>query len=258
MNEQNDTCEILSDTSIFIQIQSYIKEVYPDYSSEDVLKDKMPIIEKSECICKDLNDIYCEREKYSLHWAFKQASESVIIRQQKLSEKLIEIIPDYQEIVTSASKSTKLRVKQIRNIFNTLSFLVSFVDIVVSVGLILLVTFLAQEIESHIDSLILNIVVIGFIALLKVTLDRFLIMPAVDRWGWRQYLKAINLMKDISIKLLSMGFVLNYVVNQNENRDTLIELFLRNFEKSRMLPRTRRNLEGLLNNYHKPVENIQV
>ena len=83
-----DACEIMSDTSIYIQIQEYIAEVYPEYNTEENLQNKMPIIEKSNCICKELNGYYCERERYDLHCVFKQASQSVIIRQQKLSEKL--------------------------------------------------------------------------------------------------------------------------------------------------------------------------
>ncbi len=245
-----DACEIMSDSSIYMQIQEYITEVYPEFDNLEILQNKMPVIERSDCICKELNDYYCERERYDLHWVFKQASQSVIVRQQKLSEKLREEIPNYQEIVASTSNSTKLRVKRMKNIFNLLSFLVSFIDIAVSVGLILLVTFLSQKIESQIESLILNIVVIGFIALAKVSLDRFLIIPAVERWGWRRYLKAIELMKRISIRLISMGIILEEAVKANEDNEKLIELFLRNFDEKRVPHRRdRKRLDDLLKNY---------
>ncbi len=69
-----DACEIMSDSSIYMQIQEYITEVYPENDNLEILQNKMPVIERSDCICKELNDYYCERERYDLLKNYQESS----------------------------------------------------------------------------------------------------------------------------------------------------------------------------------------
>ncbi len=121
MSEQELLCDI-SEISICNELQVYIDEVYPKFSDCGYIEDKAEMIAKSEDICKDLHGIYFERERYDLHWAFKKAQESVIVRQEKVGKKLREKIPNYKEILSNTSRRTKLKVKRMRNTFNTYQY----------------------------------------------------------------------------------------------------------------------------------------
>lgn len=237
-------CLMPSGITICSELTEYMQTVYPEYCDIDLLESKEKITSQSEEVCRELHEIYLNRERYDLHWAFKRANESVIVRQDKIGKKIESIIPDYKEIFINTSKRTKLKVRRNRNIFNFFSIFISVLDIAVSVALILLVTFLSQRIEHLIESVLLNILFIGLIALAKVSLDRFVIIPWIDRWGWKQYLKSINLMKQITISLMSTGFVLEEAVKRNVNNETLVELFLRGFEQRKFTKRI--NKEYLL------------
>jgi hypothetical protein len=118
--------------------------------------------------------------------------------------------------------------------FHFLSFLVQFIDIAVSIALIVIVTILAGEIEHFIQKIALNVLFLGLIALGKVTLDRFIVVPQIDKWGWRRYLKGINYMRMISVKLIGIGIVLDTAVKQDYLQEDVVELFLRNFKESKV------------------------
>jgi len=254
---EEESCIISSGITICNELTEYMQNVYPEYCNVDLLEGKERITSRSETICRELHGIYLNNERYDLHWGFKKANESIVVGQEKISKKIEGLIPDYKEIFANTSRRTKLRVKRTRNIFNFLSVFISFIDIVISVGLILLVTFLSQEIESMIESVLLNILFIGLIALAKVSLDRFVIIPQIDRWGWKQYLKSINLMKQISISLIVTGLVLEEAVKRNVDNEALIELFLRGFERKKFTQRVNKEyLNKILERYKLKHETI--
>ncbi|MHA1308652.1 MAG: hypothetical protein ACTSQN_15280, partial [Candidatus Heimdallarchaeota archaeon] len=250
IEEPETACMISSGITICSELTEYMQTVYPEYCDVDLFSSKEKITSQSETVCRELHEIYLNRERYDLHWAFKRANESIIVRQEKISKKIHSKIPSYKEILVNTDKRTKLRVKRTRNIFNFLSILISVIDIAVSVALILLVTFLSQHIESLIESVLLNILFIGLIALAKVSLDRFVIIPQIDRWGWKQYLKSINLMKQITISLMSTGLVLEEAVKRDVDNETLVELFLRGFERRKFTKRINKEyLNNILETY---------
>ena len=245
---------VISELSVCNELNAYLAEVYSEYCDVDLLANKEDLAKRSEKICKELHEIYLNKERYDLHWAFKQANESILYRQEKINKKIEEKIPNFKEIVSTTSRKTKLRVKRIRNTFNSLSFLVSFIDIIISVALILLVTMLSQQIESLIESVLLNILFVGLIALVKVSLDRFVIIPRIDKWGWKMYLRSINLMKQISIRLISVNLVLEEALKRGKNNEELIELFLRGFDQTRFSTKIKKEyLEKLLEDYQRKI-----
>lgn len=256
IDETDSACLISSGITICDELTEYMQNVYPEYCDVDLLENKEKITNQAETVCRELHEIYLNRERFSLHWAFKKANESVIIRQEKIGQKIESIIPDYKEIFANTSNRTKLRVRRTRNIFNFFSFLISFLDIAISVALILLVTFLSQKIEHMIESVLLNILFIGIIALVKVSLDRFVIIPMIDRWGWKQYLKSINLMKQITISLMSTGLVLHEAVKRNVDNETLVELFLRGFERRKFTKRINKEYLNKILETYRPSHNI--
>ncbi len=250
LEEPEAACMITSGITICSELTEYMQTVYPEYCDVDLLESKEKITTQAEGVCRELHEIYLNRERYDLHWAFKKANETVIVRQEKIGQKIESIIPDYKEIFANTSKRTKHRVKGTKNIFTFFSLFISFLDIAVSVALILLVTFLSQKIEHMIESILLNILFIGLIALAKVSLDRFVIIPMIDRWGWKQYLKSINLMKQITISLMSTGLVLHEAVKRNVDNETLVELFLRGFERRKFTKRINKDyLNNILETY---------
>lgn len=67
--------------------------------------------------------------------------------------------------------------------FSLLSSAVSFLDIIVSVALILIVTILSHLGDKVFDTVLISTLFIGVVALTKVTVDCFAIMPLIDRYG---------------------------------------------------------------------------
>ncbi|NHJ47992.1 MAG: hypothetical protein FK733_09405 [Asgard group archaeon] len=231
---EDEACDVESQVTMFDDIKNYINSTYPEFDSVKLLEDKATIVQKSDMICNDLTSYYHEHKQYNLHWAFKQAQESIILRQEKMSKKIESLVPNYREITVSTSKATKLRFKRMHNMFNFLSFLVQFVDIAISVALIVLVTILSGRIEQIIHSIALNVLFVALIALAKVSLDRFVVVPQIDKWGWRRYLKGINYMRNVSVKLIGIGIVMDAAVKQDFAREQVIELFLRNFKEGKI------------------------
>ena len=232
MSEEKATFMSSSGSTFNSEIIEYIRNVYPEFAITDLLEGKEKIVKQSDTTYRELHEINQSNERYDLQWAFKKANESINGGHEEIEKKVKSIIPEAKEIFANTNRCAKQRIKKTKNIFTLLSFLISFTDIVVSVGLILLVTVLSQKIESVIESVLLNVLFIGLIAFAKVSLDRFVIIPRINKWGWQLYLKSIYLMKQISISLLSIGFVLEAAVKSKVDNGTLIELILRGIEQT--------------------------
>ncbi|MFW9994503.1 MAG: hypothetical protein ACFFD4_20835 [Candidatus Odinarchaeota archaeon] len=66
----------------------------------------------------------------------------------------------------------------------------SLLDIVISVFLILVVTQISHGV--HLEDILLTAFFIGGLALVKVSLDRFFIIPRLNNWGWRFFSRSIH------------------------------------------------------------------
>ena len=112
------------------------------------------------------------------------------------------------------------------NMYSYLSRITLGIDIVISVLLILGVTLLAQTIERNLESYIIVIGFIALIALVKVSLDRFLIIPRIDEWGWNRYHKLTHVIEKKTSQIIAykMNLQLKQLSDLDEQKLTSSEI----------------------------------
>jgi len=156
-----------------------------------------PSLERFDRVFAELEAIHDHRMRHDLHWAFDNAQDHLV----ELSELARHWCPtraDCRDAVDEAvledlSGLEALRERKVAELrfaaraFSILSSVVSSVDIVVSVALILVITQVAHVSDSFIESAAVALTVIAFVAGIKVTLDRFYVIPWITRWGWGLY-----------------------------------------------------------------------
>ncbi|MFX0171600.1 MAG: hypothetical protein ACFE9L_06750 [Candidatus Hodarchaeota archaeon] len=114
-------------------------------------------------------------------------------------------------------KQAKRRVNRFSRVFPLLNHGVSLLDILISVILILVATQISHEAGYYFDTILLSTLFIVFVALTKISLDRFFIIPTIDRWGWRFYDRMIQYTCQELIKLNTTFLVLMESIVRNES-----------------------------------------
>ena len=163
----------------------------------------------------ELDVIYEEREKFSLHWAYKNASFQLNKHLQQIDQHIQENTVTEPRMV-ELTKSIRHDVKGASNRYNYLSKTTLALDIIISVLLILGVTMLAQSIEGNLESILLTTAFIGGIALSKVSLDRFLIIPYIDEWGWTRYHDLTHEIEAKTSKILAFKIAVEIDIHEKE------------------------------------------
>jgi hypothetical protein len=156
-----------------------------------------PSLDRLDRVFAELEAIHDHRRRYDLHWAFDNAQEQ-LAELSELARRWCPTRADCQDAVDEAvsedlSELEALRERKVAKLrfaaraFSILSSLISSVDIVVSVALILVITQIAHVSDSFIESAAVALAVIALVAGVKVTLDRFYVIPWITRWGWGLY-----------------------------------------------------------------------
>jgi len=182
------------------RMTQFIERVYPDEFTRYLVDPHRHRIQQFEEMFRWLDEIYAHRQRYDLHWAFHEA-EDVFRRLMDLSGTGIDeclrqhytreiplrlTAPTSRMDLTARRKSAAIARKTMY--FSTFSNLVSLIDIVISVILIVIISEVAHFGNTLFDSVILIHLFTVIVALLKVTLDRFFIIPRIRQWGWKKYL----------------------------------------------------------------------
>lgn len=150
---------------------------------------------------QELDIVAEDEERYNLKWAFINAQnklqdsmESIINeyahRQKKLHYEM-ELNTGYLEL-ENVSKMAKKKAKWKVRMFKIASTMVTVVDILISLALVMIISNISHTGETHISSETLSFLFVLFFAMLKVTLEKYITAPAIERWGWRLYKKIIN------------------------------------------------------------------
>ena len=203
--------------------QTVVQLLEMEYPSLDTLEDHRQEIlnryerkmEKMSEFYSDLDVIYEEREKFSLHWAYKNASYQLNQQLQQIDQHIQEKMPTDPRMV-KLTKSIRNDVKTASNRYDYLSKSTLALDIIISVFLILGVTMLAQSIEGNLESILLTTAFIGGIALSKVSLDRFLIIPYIDEWGWNRYHDLTHEIEAKTSKILAYKIAIEIDIHEKE------------------------------------------
>lgn len=172
----------------------------------------------------ELEHIHENHARYNLGWAFTQA-------RQRFGAFYDTAVERYEQSGGSGTRNAGEEHVDVvarrglralawsSRIFSLLSLLVSLVDIVISVVLILAVSRVSHYTDSFIGSATVGLLVVALVALLKVTLDRFVIIPVVHRWGWQRFGGALSRNKRILSNLLAVGFVVREISSRGHGGD---------------------------------------
>ncbi len=71
--------------------------------------------------------------------------------------------------------------------------------------------------SSSINTAAVSTLFIGIVALTKVTLNRFIIIPLIDVYGWKLFTNSINNTKAESVKMYAIYCVLMESIARNES-----------------------------------------
>jgi len=200
-------------------------------------------IAKMEAIYTDLDAIHEKKDRYDLHWALHEAVDI----HTGLTDEMERIVDDcltsclggraHSEVEAIEARLRDIDHRRSLSIlhnaeyFSTLSFLVSLIDIGISVVLIVLISEIAHLGGNLLHSLILGILFVAIIAFLKVSLDRFFTIPMVRRWGWKKYLNAITISRKTMIKLNAITIIMRASVEQHDSLEEIVNLIKRGVKR---------------------------
>lgn len=210
-----------------------LEKAYPKYSKEEIPDYIKKMIDPVDSVLKEIEEIYEEREKYNLNWAFKNAQHKFDQLFTRILERVSGFKFDIEEkgLLARELKRLSVRKKDIEkfvkrrfNIFSFFSFLVSFANILVSLLIVILISKLANTGETFISSVNLGALFVGFTVFLKVTLSKYIVNPRMNKWGWKKYKKAVNLFKKDLVIIVAASVAIYEAVQKEKGKDEILKL----------------------------------
>lgn len=221
----------------YTKLVYFLKDTYPDQFENFHLENHNFRIEKYEDLFLYLDEIYEYRRRYDLHWALNEAHERMNLMVEETTEKVRSYLEEElnsEEFakfsILSAemaiiSEDVNRKVSHILTKFRTISFLVSLIDIIISVILIIIISHFAHLGNSLVNSIIIGFLFTGFIAFFKVTLDRFYIIPKVKEWGWKKYLKEVQITKQTLVEAKAISIIVMESIRIKDEPEVTYSLF---------------------------------
>lgn len=228
------------------EVLYYIEQKFPDYYHSGITKPKKAKIQHLSNLFDEFQEIGREKEKHNLKWAFKKAQASFNFEELQKVQPKTDCFLVYDDVVCEVNKKAKSKINRFSRKFSWLSLGVSMLDLVVSIFLILIVTMLSHIGDQLFNTLLFSTLFIAFVALTKVLLDRFAVMPIIDQYGWNLFNRTINYARDESIKLNAVYLVLIESIARKESVETRFELIRQ--QRRSLIPKKRFSfLPGFLN-----------
>ena len=241
-------------TPRFIQrMQSFMHETYPDYDEQPLLSCKSKSLGDIESTFNSLKKRYDNRKLYNLNGVLAEARGKFnvlfnrIERQQfvPLINKLrVQAGPadpyscDYLEHVIEELDGIidhkREKVRHALERFSALSFILSLTDIIVSVVLIVIISFVSHFGQAHIQAAAIGILFIVLVAFFKVTLDRFFIMPLIHKRGWNVDRDNVAKYEDTIAKMESIILIAEHSIDEGESIITTLDIIHAGLDKLEM------------------------
>lgn len=204
-------------------IRKEIKHFSPKHASIEFTDSFLDLILEVQDFANENDLIFEDRDKYDLHWAFSNAQAKINSLTSKIFiglrvdfESFKEKYPGlFEDYCFKAMHKSQKKVNRNLNLYEAISQFVSFIDIIISVILIVLISKASHIGDTLFQSAFLGLVFFGIIALLKVTLDRFYVIPKVHNWGWKKYKQISDNFFKNSPKLLAFLFILDHSMNND-------------------------------------------
>ena len=209
---------------ILDKVYKILNEIYPKHYNDFFISKQKKHMEKFDKIFEEIEAIYNEKEKYNLKWAYKNAQESFNKAFFDIIDKNIK--PEISKYKDKIQDEQILRLKNINfkmkeklkrrfEIFSIASSFVSFIDVIFSMFLILIISKLTNQGKNVISSATLSFLFIAFMAFSKVTINKFVISPKVKKLGWNIYKKSVEKYK----KLLAILFSVLISIEDSISKD---------------------------------------
>ena len=239
----------INDSSISLEaeILYYIEQKFPDYYHNNITNPKKAKINHLSLLLNEFKEIGQNKEKYNLKWAFRRANESFNYEELQKAQQMLktDCFLAYDDVVQVVHKKSVERINNFSKKLSFLSLTVDFLDIFISVMLIVIFSLIVQLGNRIFNTILLGIVFIGFIAILRVILDRIAINPIIDGYGWRLFNTTLQYARSEVIKLNAIYLVLIESINRNESVDQRFELIRK--QRTDLLKREIIVLPGLPN-----------
>ena len=206
-----------SNLSLDGEIHKYILKKYPTYYHANITQPKKGKIEHMTKVLAELQDIGQQKDKHNLKWAFKKAHNDLGYNQLIKVQQTTDCFKAYDEVVLNVKEQSKKNIDTLSRKFELLSNGVSLIDLIISFLLIIGFSLFTQYGAQFSEVLVLGPLFLVFIALTKISLDRFAIAPLINKYGWNLYNNTIALAREETIKLNATYCVLMESISRNED-----------------------------------------
>jgi len=233
MTKSDKECEFATSMKKFIQ------RVYPDEYTPDLVDPHLCCITRFEEMFLWLDEIYDKRERYNIHWALHEAGDifkSLMDEtgtninqslQKHYTQEERERLNELTSKMAWAAREKEFAIARRTEYFNTISNLVTLIDIIISVVLIVIISEISHLGNTIFGSLILVLIFTGIVAFLKVTLDRFIIIPWIARLGWKKYLNEVEATRQILVDVMAVNVVVMAAIKKERAPEVTAKLIER-------------------------------
>lgn len=215
------------------QLKDFIESECHDYYDTMIIESRHDYITKIDNIFLEFLNFYKNHEKFSLSWVLRYTQnevdklfkEVVVVQRDKLHQLKVE--GEIGEYVKSLKKFNKIRLRRMRRrlqIFSIILYTVSFLDVILPVFLILLISRLTHFFDEVAGSLYFGSILVLLITLAKVLIDRYFIVPKLEKWGWKMYLISINRIQFILSRVIGLSMIIRTAIKNNENPEKVVRL----------------------------------
>lgn len=191
-------------------------------------------IQSIDEVFEKIDEIHLNRHKYDLHWAFEDAQvklkhfisnlwkEHIQLQEKSLIENLVmsEDIQKLEKLNQEIEKKMRLKFKW----FSLIPNLITFVEMGISLFLVIGLSKLSHSGETLIHSAYLSIAFVAIMAFFKVIIEKYWLKPQIDNWGWRLYRQASNRMRDIIVRLLGTTVAIREILQNNSYPEYEIDI----------------------------------
>ncbi|UUX93352.1 hypothetical protein [Methanoplanus endosymbiosus] len=228
-------------------MKKFIQRVYPDEYSPELVDLDLCRINHFEEMFLWLDEIYDNRDRYNLHWALHEAGDifkrlmdeagtniSQSLRKHYTQEER-ERLNELTSKMDWVAREKELAIARRTEYFNTISNLLTRVDIIISVALIVIISEISHLGNTIFGSVILVIIFTGIVAFLKVTFDRFIIIPWIARLGWKKYLNEVEVTRKILVDVEAVNVVVIAAIKDEKAPEVTYKLIERGTREISMI-----------------------
>lgn len=196
-------------------IKSQIVKISPKHKIEDLPQDFLQMVSEISTFIKNNHEIYKNRERHNIHWAFRNSQATMNKYFQKFAVKKIQTkAKDLQKsnciicdkFICHANKRRRNRLKRRVQTYSWTANLITLLDVLLAVLMVLAIT-RVKSIGEHLFTT--GVLFAILIAVIKVTLDKFWITPSVHNWGWKMFDKINQTFHKNIATSLALLFILN-------------------------------------------------